>query len=148
MKKYDIPLMWAQGGVLTVSAETLNDALETLANIDMSKLVLTGVTLPNSTKVVYQQLAKHVPDEYITDTIKLYISSKMPNCGYCQKAKEYFKKNNIEYETIDIANDSEARKYVRGRTGSLAVPQIEIGNELLRGFNLLEAERVLRKYSQ
>jgi len=146
MKTYTLPISWVQSGLIKISADSLNEAVDTLNNLDLASLAVVGATVPNTTRVVYTQLASHVPDEYLTNIIRLYISSKMPNCPHCDRAKEYLKENNIKYEEIDLATDSDARTYVRGRTGSLAVPQIEVGNELLRGFNPDQLEAVLGKY--
>ena len=39
--------------------------------------------------------------------IKIYST---PTCIYCKYAKEFFKKNNIEYTDLNVAEDEKARE--------------------------------------
>ena len=146
MKEYTLPISWGQSGLIKISANNLQEAIDTLQKVDTSTLAVVGVTIPKSMNVVYPELFRYVSDEFLTNTLKLYVSSKMPKCPHCTQAKEYLKENDINYVEIDLATDEEARTYVRNRTGSLAVPQIEVGNELVRGFVKEQFEMVLEKY--
>lgn len=58
-----------------------------------------------------------------------------PTCHYCQLAKAYFKENNIAYTEHDVAGDAEQRKIMMEKSGQMGVPVIQIGDELIIGFN-------------
>ncbi len=68
------------------------------------------------------------------DTKSVIIYST-PSCHFCQMAKEYFKANNVAYTEHDVAADAEKRKEMIDKSGQMGVPVIQIGNELVVGFN-------------
>ena len=46
-----------------------------------------------------------------------------PNCPFCDKAKNYLRNNNIDYEVVDISVNEEARNFLLNE-GHRSVPQI------------------------
>jgi len=58
-----------------------------------------------------------------------------PFCAYCKLAKEYFKKNNIEYTEYDVASDLVKRQELLNRTHQMGVPVIVIDGKVIVGFN-------------
>lgn len=50
-------------------------------------------------------------------------------------AKEYFKKNNIEYEEYDVMADASKRQEMLDKTGQFGVPVIVINDKIVVGFN-------------
>jgi glutaredoxin 3 len=50
-------------------------------------------------------------------------------------AKAYFKENNIAYTEHDVAGDAEQRQIMMDKSGQMGVPVIQIGDELIIGFN-------------
>ena len=62
-------------------------------------------------------------------------------------AKEYFKKSNIEFEELNVAEDEKAREEMINKSHQLGVPVIEIGNEIFVGFNRAEIEKALKHKS-
>lgn len=64
--------------------------------------------------------------------VKIYTT---PSCVYCKMAKEYFKKNNISYEEFDVATDIKAREEMIQKSHQFGVPVIEIGNQIIVGFD-------------
>lgn len=58
-----------------------------------------------------------------------------PTCGYCHMAKEYFKEEGVEYEEKDVSVDAEARAEMVNKTNQMGVPVIEIGKDVIIGFN-------------
>jgi len=58
-----------------------------------------------------------------------------PTCGYCKMAKEYFKENNISFDEYDVAADMEKRQEMMEKTGQLGVPVIQVGDDVVVGFN-------------
>jgi len=58
-----------------------------------------------------------------------------PVCKYCNDAKAFFKKHNLEYKEINVAEDQEARAYIMELTGRTSVPVIIIGDQAVVGFD-------------
>jgi glutaredoxin 3 len=53
-----------------------------------------------------------------------------PLCGYCDMAKDYLKKNNIQYEEIRVDTNPEAREFLISE-GHRTMPQIYHNGKLL-----------------
>jgi glutaredoxin-like YruB-family protein len=73
--------------------------------------------------------------------VKIYST---PTCPFCKKAKEFFKKHNVEYEDINVAENEKARDEMIEKSGQMSVPVIEIGNKLIVGFNEQELKKKLK----
>lgn len=58
-----------------------------------------------------------------------------PTCVYCKMAKEYFAENNVAFEEKDVARDLAAREEMIQRTGQMGVPVIQVGTEIIIGFD-------------
>ncbi|MBU4348242.1 glutathione S-transferase N-terminal domain-containing protein [Patescibacteria group bacterium] len=72
--------------------------------------------------------------------VKIYST---PSCFYCQKAKEFFNKNNINYEEINVSTDEKGREEMINKTHQMGVPVIEIGSEIVIGFDRMVLEDLL-----
>lgn len=59
-------------------------------------------------------------------------------------AKEYFKKNNIEYQELDVAEDEKAREEMIKKSHQFGVPVIEINDQVFVGFNRLEIDKAIK----
>ncbi len=55
--------------------------------------------------------------------IKIYTT---PSCVYCKMSKEYFAKNNIQYQEIDVSSDQKAAEEMIEKSGQMGVPVIVI----------------------
>lgn len=64
--------------------------------------------------------------------VKIYST---PTCVYCKMAKEFFDEHKVDYENVDVSTDAVARDYIVKRSGQMGVPVIEIGNEVIIGFD-------------
>ena len=64
-------------------------------------------------------------------SVKVYSTS---TCPYCTMAKDFLKKNNIEFESIDVGADPEAGKEMMDKTGQMGVPVLDIDGEIIVGF--------------
>jgi len=49
----------------------------------------------------------------------------------------------VEFEAIDISQDEVAQKYIFEKTGKMAVPVIEIDNEIIVGFDRSKIVKLL-----
>ena len=56
-------------------------------------------------------------------------------CGYCTKARRYFKQNNIQFTELDIEADEAAYQQFNELNGT-GTPLIVIDDLLVRGFNV------------
>ncbi len=64
-------------------------------------------------------------------------------CGYCKKARKYFKKNNIQYTEYDIEKDVSAKRRY-DKMGATGVPVIIVGKQRMNGFSVGGFERIYR----
>ena len=58
-------------------------------------------------------------------------------------AKEFFKKNNIQYAEYNVAEDAKTREEMVQKSHQLGVPVIDIDGEIFVGFNRAELEKAL-----
>jgi len=72
--------------------------------------------------------------------IKIYST---PTCFYCVKVKEFFAKNGIKYDDVNVASDLKAREEMVRKSHQLGVPVIEIGHEIIVGFDRVALEQAL-----
>lgn len=75
-------------------------------------------------------------------TVRIYTTS---TCVYCKMAEEYFKKNNIKYEEINVEKDPKAAEEMIEKSGQRGVPVIEIDGKIIVGFDRKEIEQALKK---
>lgn len=65
-------------------------------------------------------------------TIKIYST---PACVYCRMAKDFFAKNNVQYTEYNVAEDMAAREEMVNKSHQLGVPVIDIGGQIIVGFD-------------
>ena len=75
--------------------------------------------------------------------MKNVIIYSTPNCHFCHLAKDYFAENSIEYTEYNVAEDAQKRSEMVERTGQMGVPVIEIGDEIVVGFNEAKIKELL-----
>lgn len=73
--------------------------------------------------------------------VKIYST---PTCTYCVAIKNFFEKNDIDYEEIDVSADEEALKEMKEKTGQMGVPVTEIGEEVIVGFDKKKISKLLK----
>ncbi len=67
-----------------------------------------------------------------------------PTCVYCNMAKSFFKANNVTFTEYNVASDLEARKTMIDKTGQMGVPVIDLGSEVVIGFNEEKIKSILK----
>ncbi|OGF83009.1 NrdH-redoxin [Candidatus Giovannonibacteria bacterium RIFCSPLOWO2_01_FULL_46_13] len=72
--------------------------------------------------------------------VKIYTT---PSCVYCKMTKEMFQKNSVEYKEMNVAADQAAREEMVSKSGQLGVPVIDIGGEIVIGFDELRLKELL-----
>jgi glutaredoxin 3 len=70
------------------------------------------------------------------DKVTMYVTNY---CPYCNAAKSYLKQLNVEYDVVDVSNDTERRNWLVQTTGMRTVPQIFVGNTAVGGFTDMRA---------
>ena len=64
-------------------------------------------------------------------------------CGYCRKARDYFRQQDIPFDEYDVEN-SPRGKQDYARMGAQGVPVILVGRQRLNGFSPAAFERIYR----
>ena len=64
--------------------------------------------------------------------VKVYSTS---TCPYCTMAKEFLKKNNIQFENIDVGINRQAAKEIMDKSGQMGVPVLDIDGQIIVGFD-------------
>ena len=66
-----------------------------------------------------------------------------PTCSYCNMAKQYFRRNKIRFNDVDVSRDEAAARDLVRRTGQMGVPVIDINGKLIIGFDKPQISRLL-----
>lgn len=66
-----------------------------------------------------------------TNMLTMYSTSR---CGYCKKARHYFKENNITYIEKDVENSQDGKREYK-KLGGTGVPLFWIGKYKMQGFS-------------
>lgn len=64
--------------------------------------------------------------------VKIYTT---PTCVYCRMAKDYFQANNIPYEEVNVSGNEQLINEMVEKSHQRGVPVIEIGNQIIVGFD-------------
>ncbi len=67
-----------------------------------------------------------------------------PTCVFCRMAKAFFRSHNVEYEEKNVAADLEARQEMVDKSGQLGVPVIDVGGEIVIGFDEPTLSKLLK----
>ncbi|MCG8489835.1 MAG: glutaredoxin family protein [Chromatiales bacterium] len=65
-------------------------------------------------------------------------------CGYCDKAKRYFKRKKIRYTEYDIEKSNKAKRQYK-KMGATGVPVILVGKRRMNGFSEAGFEKIYNK---
>ena len=58
-----------------------------------------------------------------------------PTCPYCVMAKRYLSERGVEYEDVNVAADQSRALEMLTKTGQMGVPVLDIGGEVIVGFD-------------
>jgi glutaredoxin-like YruB-family protein len=73
-------------------------------------------------------------------TVKIYST---PTCHYCNIAKDFFKEKGVKYEEYNVSTDLAKRKEMVEISGQMGVPVIDIGGDIVVGFDEVEITKLL-----
>jgi len=68
----------------------------------------------------------------VMHNVKVYSTS---TCSYCAMTKEFLKKNNIQFENIDVGIDRKASQEMMDKSGQMGVPVLDIDGQIIVGFD-------------
>ena len=68
-----------------------------------------------------------------------------PSCGFCVKAKQYFRDQHIPFTEHNVATDQRKAEEMVRKSGQMGVPVIDIHGKIIVGFNQPEIDRALRR---
>jgi glutaredoxin-like YruB-family protein len=66
-----------------------------------------------------------------------------PTCPYCRQVKEYLTEKGIAFTDYNVAANTDARNAMVQKSGQLGVPVIDIGGNVVVGFNRAKLEEAL-----
>ena len=72
--------------------------------------------------------------------VKMYTT---PTCVYCKMTKEFFAKNNVKYEEVNVAEDDKALEEMYQKSHQMGVPVIDVNGEIFIGFDKKGLARAL-----
>ena len=91
-------------------------------------------------KQTYDFLPERVQEPAASPSVVMYATSW---CGYCRKAREYFKNKGIAYTEYDIEKNPSAKSRYDALGGN-GVPLILVGENKLAGFSSQRFEQLYR----
>lgn len=72
--------------------------------------------------------------------VKVY-STK--TCPWCTVAKKYLSSKNVQFEDLDVSSDRNAATEMVSKSGQRGVPVIEIGSNIIVGFDQNKIDSLL-----
>lgn len=75
------------------------------------------------------------------NNIKVYSTS---TCYFCIELKKFLKKNKIPFKEFDVNEDKKAAMEMIKKSGQTGVPVIEIGKEIIIGFDQPKIKKALK----
>lgn len=69
------------------------------------------------------------------DTAKEVTVYSTPTCHFCHLAKDYLDEKGVAYTEHNVAVDAEQRQKMVEMTGQLGVPVIQVGEDVMVGFD-------------
>jgi len=73
--------------------------------------------------------------------VKVYSTQ---TCPYCFIAKDFLKDHKVDFEDIDVGKDHKAGQEMIKKSGQMGVPVIEIGKEIIIGFDQDAIKKALK----
>ncbi|MEN9413400.1 MAG: hypothetical protein RLZZ342_487 [Candidatus Parcubacteria bacterium] len=67
-----------------------------------------------------------------TPTVTIYST---PTCHFCHMAKDFFEANHVAFTDYNVATDLDKRQEMMQKSGQMGVPVIDIGGQLIVGFD-------------
>lgn len=72
--------------------------------------------------------------------VKVYTTS---SCPYCVMAKDFLRRNKVEFEEVNVENDHAAAQEMVKKSGQYGVPVLDINGTIVVGFDQPKIKRLL-----
>ena len=69
-------------------------------------------------------------------------------CPWCDRVKDYLKKNNVDFVAKDVASDRDAAMEMIQRSGQQGVPVIATDKDVIVGFDQPRLAKVVAEYAK
>lgn len=66
-----------------------------------------------------------------------------PTCPYCKLVKKFLTENDVAFTDVDVSEDGKKAEEMIKKTGQMGVPVIEIGDELIVGYDEKKLKKAL-----
>lgn len=66
-----------------------------------------------------------------------------PTCTWCRATKEFLIENEIPFRDVDVSRDRMAALEMVQKSGQMGVPVIDVGGEIVVGFDRRRLSRLL-----
>ena len=77
--------------------------------------------------------------------VKLYTSSRVKKCPFCEKARNFMSRHSIQYEEIDCATDKQSWNEMFKKTKEIYFPQLLVGKDTFVGWVPAGQEHVIEE---
>ncbi len=84
-----------------------------------------------------------MPEKKETKKPKVIVYST-PTCPYCHAAKDFLKENKIAFNDVDVSKDQKAAEEMVVKSGQMGVPVLEIGGQIIVGFDKEAIKKALK----
>ena len=74
--------------------------------------------------------------------VKIYTT---PACPWCKKTKEWMKEKKIKYTEYNVVDNKKARERMIEKSGQMGVPVLEIGSQIIVGYDPNAIEKALKR---
>lgn len=74
--------------------------------------------------------------------VKMFVAA---HCTQCDEAKKYLKDKAVAFEEVDLTSNKEATATLAAKTGYSVLPQIQIDNQFVVGFDRQKLEEILKE---
>lgn len=68
-------------------------------------------------------------------------------CGYCKMAKQFLDQKGVKYSEKDVEKDRDAAQQAVEKSGQMGVPVIDVGGDIILGFNQPALEKSLKAHN-
>lgn len=96
----------------------------------------TGITTASETATPASKTVRTAKPQ---TEVTLYV---MPQCGFCEKARQLLTQRGVTWNEFDIAGSAEAKREFTAK-GGVGTPLIVVGEEVIRGYDASRIDRAL-----
>jgi len=77
------------------------------------------------------------------ENVKIKVYST-PKCHFCELIKKYLMEKDVDFMEVDVSNNKEGFQEMVAKSGQMGVPVVEIGDQIIVGFDKNRIEELLK----